>query len=75
MQLNAVRAELSDLLSRSSETQRQLDESTQQVQQLRDMNALLKAQKGTCGSPCIIFLSIGSYHFNITKLTSCRSQF
>jgi len=44
--LNAVRAELSDLLLRSSETQRQLDESSQQIQQLRDMNALLKAQKG-----------------------------
>ena len=46
VQLNAVRAELSDLLSKSSETQRQLDESVQHVQQLKDQNALLKAQKG-----------------------------
>ena len=46
MQLNAVRAELSDLLSKNSETQRRLDESVQQIQQLRDQNALLKAQKG-----------------------------
>jgi len=46
VQLNTVRAELSDLLSKNSETQRRLDESVQQIQQLKDQNALLKAQKG-----------------------------
>jgi len=47
MQLNAVRAELSDLLSKNSDTQRRLDESTQHIQLLKDQNALLKAQKGS----------------------------
>lgn len=47
VQLNAVRTELSDLLSKSSETQQRLDESVQHIQLLKDQNALLKAQKGT----------------------------
>ena len=46
--MNAVRSELSDLLSKNSETQRRLDESVQQIQLLKDQNALLKAQKGDC---------------------------
>ena len=60
VQLNAVRAELSDLLSKSSETQRQLDESVQHVQQLKDQNALLKAQKGNHW-PATLVLTVYSW--------------
>jgi len=69
MQLNSVRVELSDLLSKSSETQLRLDESLQQVQQLRDLNALLKAQKGThCNIDCVTKILKKGCTFTFTYL-------
>ena len=59
--MNAVRAELYDLLSKSYETQQRLDESVQQVQQLKDQNALLRAQKG---EHCLC--TMGLLHLYIT---------
>ena len=45
-QLNILRAELSDSQNKKADSDRRLDELSQQVQQLKDQNALLKAHRG-----------------------------
>jgi hypothetical protein len=50
VQLNAIKSELSELLSKNAETQRRLDESLQQIQLVKDQNALLKAQRVPSGA-------------------------
>ncbi|KAK2174660.1 hypothetical protein NP493_786g01099 [Ridgeia piscesae] len=45
-QLNTVRAELSDMKGKYSNTDKTIEELTQQIQQLKDQNALLKAHRG-----------------------------
>lgn len=51
IQLNSVRRELTELQSKSFDWHRQLDEATQQIQQLQDQNALLKAQRTSGTNP------------------------
>ncbi|KAH3872422.1 general vesicular transport factor p115-like isoform X2 [Dreissena polymorpha] len=48
--LRQLQGQLESLQLEHGRTQRQLDESTQQIQQLRDQNALLKATKGAKSS-------------------------
>ncbi|MBL0690442.1 MAG: hypothetical protein JJV96_01760 [Alphaproteobacteria bacterium] len=45
-QLNQVKAELSNLQLQHTDSNSRVDELIQQVQQLKDQNALLKAQRG-----------------------------
>ena len=45
-QLNTVRAELSEMKAKYSNTDVTLEELTRQIQQLKDQNALLKAHRG-----------------------------
>ena len=66
--MNAVRAELSDLLSKNSDTHGRLDESLQQIQLLKDQNALLKAQKGACCFSCI---AVFTYFFIYLCFCQC----
>lgn len=46
MQLNSVKAELSELQQQHSIADQHQQDMKQQIQQLKDQNALLKAQKG-----------------------------
>ena len=46
MQINSMKAELTSSQTKHQDADRKLTEMTQQIQQLKDQNALLKAQRG-----------------------------
>ena len=46
MQINSMKAELTSSQTKHQDADRKLTDMTQQIQQLKDQNALLKAQRG-----------------------------
>ena len=66
-QQNILRTELSDLKERRSAMEKSSEEFQQQIQQLKDQNALLKAQRGGSSTQLDASSDVGKYHLDLAE--------